>query len=501
MKGRGNARLFAALLAALWLLGGCADGPQERALVDLSQDEIDAGAAAPTQDGWEERDALATLYFLDAAGERLIPVTREVQVSGGQTLAQAALAALLAGPQEGEDASWPELGNVQAEAWTEFSGEVATVNLPGRARALTPQMLYAVRLAIAGTLTEFPGVSYVNVLVGGREEGLDLGATLPTGTLSRVQDMDVSAQYRRLIELGQDGGFTRLTTLFFPTKDGEHVLASVRSVAYASTSSIDGMYTLLTELGKPDSWAKDGMPAPMDYIVEMPEIVRTEESASRAIELRFSAALGEALKAAGLSRDIYLAMLADTLMDFIPGVEGLLVTIGEERVTALDGEEPFAQGLATRGDFARFTGSPVTLYAPGEQEGKLIAVRCALAQKAQRSPRERLYGLLAQEGELRALPEGIRETDVLAVRVEGDRVLLNLSGAFADALAAMTPERERMAVYAMVNTLTEDGDVRSVTFFFDGEQVASLAGGLEMRGSFVRNPGMVVDQRGSVGAL
>ena len=501
MKRAKQTLLCAALLAALMLLGGCAEGPQEREPFDLTQAEIDISAPAPAEDGWAEREALATLYFLDAAGERLIPVTRQVRVSGGQTLAQAALFALLAGPQEGEDASWPQIGNVQAEAWAEFSGETVTVNLPGRARQLTPQMLYAVRLAIAGTLTEFSGVSYVNVLVGGQEEGLDLGATLPAGTFSRVQDMDVSAQYRRLVELGQDGGFTRLTTLFFPTQDGERVLASVRSVAYASTSPIDGMYTLLAELGKPDELAAQAIPAPMEYIVEMPEIVRTEEGASRAIELRFDEALNAALTEAGLSRDIYLAMLTDTLMGFVPGVEGLLVTIGEERVTSLDGGEPFAQGLITRGEFAQFTGSPVTLYAPGEREGELIPVRRALAQRDQYSPRARLYGLLALEGELRALPQGISEADVLAVRVEDDRVLLNLSGAFADALAAMTPEQERVAVYAMVNTLTEDTDVRGVTFFFGGGQVASLAGGLEMRGSFVRNPGMVVDQRGSMGAL
>ena len=30
-------------------------------------------------------------------------------------------------------------------------------------------------------------------------------------------------------------------------------------------------------------------------------------------------------------------------------------------------------------------------------------------------------------------------------------------------------------------------------FFFEGEQVQSLAGGLEMRGTFMRNPGMVVN--------
>ena len=50
-----------------------------------------------------------------------------------------------------------------------------------------------------------------------------------------------------------------------------------------------------------------------------------------------------------------------------------------------------------------------------------------------------------------------------------------------------------MAVYAMVNTLTEGENASKVQFFFEGEQVETLAGALEMRGAFVRNPGMVVN--------
>ena len=44
----------------------------------------------------------------------------------------------------------------------------------------------------------------------------------------------------------------------------------------------------------------------------------------------------------------------------------------------------------------------------------------------------------------------------------------------------------------MVNTLTQGADVERVAFFFEGEQRETLAGSLEMRGTFLRNPGMVV---------
>ena len=491
--------LLAALLLALFMLSGCVGEPEERALIDLSQSPIDVGVPAPEQDAWSDGEAMVTLYFLNETGETLVPTPRRIAVPGSVSLPNATLFALLEGPLEGETgAHWPELGDVRGETWAEFCGQIATVSLPARARALDAQMLHALRLAIAGTLTELPGVGYVNVLVGGREEGFDLGATLPVGTLSRVRDTDAGAQYRRLEEQMQGAsGFTKLTTLYYPTRDGAHVLCAVRSVSYTSATAIDCLYTLLSELGKgaDQPLAAPSMPAPMDYIEEMPEIVRVGEGAYRAIELRFGAGLDGALAGAGLTRGVYLAMLADTLLGFVPGVDGLLVTVGSERVTALseaqtpDGEAiAFEQGLITRAAFVRYTGSPVTLYVPDAQTGKLAAVQRALSQDVQHDPRARLLGLMAQG----ALPEGLGDEDILAACVQGDCALLNLSGAFARALEALTPEEERAAVYAMVNTLTEDSDVRSVVFFFDAEQVERLAGGLEMRGSFLRNPGMVV---------
>ena len=72
-------------------------------------------------------------------------------------------------------------------------------------------------------------------------------------------------------------------------------------------------------------------------------------------------------------------------------------------------------------------------------------------------------------------------------------IAVNLSGAFRGAMEKLSGQRERLAVYAMVNTLTEGKRASKVQFFFEGEQVSTLSGALEMRGAFVRNPGMVVN--------
>ena len=499
----GRSLAAALLLGTLLLLGGCAAQLQERPSEDLTQTDIVMDVPAPAASAYDTREERVVLYFLDEEGMVLVPVSRTIAVEDGMPLAQAALLALCAGPLEGEAAYWPEIGRLSPERGFELSGGVATVNLPTRMRALSPEELYAVRMAIAHTLTEFAEVSYVSVLVGGREEGFDLAASMPVGALSRVEDLDVSSRYVRLDELlknPQDAGISRLTVLRFPSLDGRWILPEVRSVTYAGLKPIECLYTVLEEIGRgTDNPLAMDVPAPMDYIEDMPEIIRYEDGAYRAIELRFSGELDDALEKAGLTRGAYLALLTDTLTGFVPGVDGVLVYIGGRPVTGLsakdapDGQErAFAYGLAAWEDFAGYTGAPGVMYLPEAEQGKLEAVSCIFPQELQFDAQRRLWQLTQQLLDRGVLTGRLSESDILAVHVEQDRMLLNLSGAYAAAMAQLTAAQERAAVYAIVNTLTQGTGVERVAFFFEGEQREALSGGLEMRGEFLRNPGMVV---------
>jgi len=495
--------LLAVYLAACLLLCGCAAQISERPLEDLSGNDIPVETAAPQQDGADVRTETVTLYFLDESGTRLRPVVQEITIHNGVSRAEAAVHALLLGPEAGRtDVMWPDIGAARSGRFVETAAGIATVNLPARARTLPQETLYAVRMAIASTLTEFAEISYVNVLIGGREEGLDLGATLPVGTFTRVEDLDAGARYSRLQEQRLSAsGVTLLTTMYFPSKDGRMIVPQVRSIAYSQVSPIEYLYTLLAELGKGAGQAlcMQDVPAPMDYIVEMPEIVRTEDG-YMAIELRFSDALMQDIEEAGLQFGAYMAMLTDTLMGFVPGVEGLKVSVGDRVVTGLEEDETpdsvaaaFGQTLAARDDFSGYVASPQTLYAMDESGG-LKRVSCLIEQSAAQDARKRLEALMQLEEEgLFALPKGLTAGDVLAVHASQEAIALNLSGGFADKLAALSQEQERAAVYAMVNTLTEGTDVRRIFFFFEGEQRETLAGGVDMRGAFMRNPGMVVN--------
>ena len=497
-------RLLAAwLLVCLLLLSGCVDQLSERPLEDLSDRGIDAGAAAPLEDSADAGKMQATLYFLDESGAKLYPVVRTIALENGVSRAQAAVSALLQGPKENETgAAWPDIGAARSGRFVEVAGGVATVDLPAKARTLPQETLYAVRMAIASTLTEFSEISHVNVLIGGREEGLDLGATLPVGTFARMSDLDAGARYSRLQEQRLSAtGVTLLTTLYFPSLDGRMILPLVRSITYSEVEPIEYLYTLLVELGKGAGHAlcMQDVPPPMDYIVEMPEIVRTEDG-YMAIDLRFSEELAEDVSSAGMTLGVYIAMLTDTLMGFVPGVEGLRVSIGERVVDMLgetetpDGREiVFDQTLAVRDDFSGYVGAPETMYVMGE-DGNLVRVSRLLEQSSAKDARTRLEAMTRLEDEgLFVLPEGLGPEDILAVHTGAEEIVLNLSRRFADRLADFSRDEERAAVYAIVNTLTEGTEIRRVIFFFDGEQRESLAGGLDMRGSFVRNPGMVVN--------
>ncbi|MBR2942618.1 MAG: GerMN domain-containing protein [Clostridia bacterium] len=506
MKNHTNVKklLVYALLAGLMcVLSGCMGQLQERPMLDLTQVDVAVLTDAPQADGVEARDETVLLYFLDEEGMELLPVSRTIAVEGGMSRSEAALRTLLAGPAPGERAFWPEIGVMNASRGYELSGGVATVDLPARARALSTEALYAVRMAITHTLTEFSEVAYVNVLVGGREEGFDLAATMPMGTLSRTEDLDVAARYLRQDDVrqsAQDTGITRMTTLYFPSEDGRWLLPEVRNVTYAALTPIEYLYTILEEFGKgtENALCMD-VPAPMKYIEEMPEIVRTEDGAYRAIEICLDTQIDAALQEAGLTRGVYLAMLTNTLMGFVPGVEGVLVRIGGEQVTGLAAQETpngqemaFAQTLATRSDFDGYVGAPGVIYMPDVKKGVLLKETCVLSQAGPGRAREVLWQLTQRLVQADILDHGLMEEDILAVYVGDRRVLINLSAAYGRQIAALTGEQECLVVYAMVNTLTE-GSVERAAFFVEGKQVQRLAGGLEMRGDFLRNPGMVVE--------
>ncbi|MBQ9010906.1 MAG: GerMN domain-containing protein, partial [Clostridia bacterium] len=483
-------------LVLVLCLGGCTSVLDEsRAMSELP--EIKAGTTCPMSDEQVEETFSATLCYPDSGEDRLMRNTRVLTVGNGETRAQVLLNALLEGPQKGEKGQWPEIAGT-TRARTEVSGDTVTVLLPARYRSLEPDVLFAVRYAIAETFLSLPETTYVNVLVGDREEGVDLAGSVPAGTfMHRSQERigTVYAEYENIRTSGET--FSEPVTLYMPSADGRFLLPVIRRVRFDNASPIEYMNSLLQELGKGAdiSGVSGNIPTPLRFLDEMPEIVRDHHGKDRVMTLFFSGELTAALAEAGVSQEIWIGMIAQTLLTFVPNVDGLEIYIGKkivDQVTRESGDGDtltIENGLIQRTHFAYLLGALVTGYRKNEPGTGLVAFPMAVPAGGGENAHTLLAALLDAPEAKDIMPEGVSGADVLAVRTERRCQVVNLSPAFLRGLQGMTDANRRLLVYAMVNTLTE-GRKDQVIFFFGGAQAEPMDG-LEMRGSFTRATGMI----------
>ena len=499
MHKRKRGALLAQLLALMCLLGGCAGQVEERPLAAKDAASIKPGAEAPLADSASDLDVVQMLYFINQEGTALVPVSRKETVSGAQTNLRAALDALLQGPSEDEkEAFWPDIEGVHASAGLRVSGRFAEVDLPSRYRLLPPETLYVVRQAVAETVCA-AGADSVSVLVGGREEGLDLAATLPAGVFTRVSGMELASRYA-LFEDEKRGGepFVRMAVIYLPSADGQLLFPVLRNVSCASATPVECLYALLAEMGRTDSRSEEtaAIPAPLSYLEEMPDVVRTGDGAYRIIRLHFADSLTGALSAAGCPLPIYLAAMTETLMGFVPGVDGLQITIGRRVLTELSFEAQgksarFADGVLTRSSLPDLLGAYQTVYVPDGESGRLRRSSVPVPAGKATDARRMLENSILSLQQSRLLPDTLDGQDIYAIRTERSDFVVNLSERFRDVLLGMPERQAAMAVYAMVNTMTEGRRQKGVVFFFAGKQVDGFAGGMTLRGRMLRNPGIV----------
>ena len=119
------------------------------------------------------------------------------------------------------------------------------------------------------------------------------------------------------------------------------------------------------------------------------------------------------------------------------------------------------------------------------------------------SPRAKLAALMEgpgamarEEGMERTLPDLVREDDILGIAVDGDVVLVNLSETFRSEIQAWGKEDETLLCYSMVNTLCAGSGAKKVCFFFEGEQVETIAGTIYWAGTFDFNTGLCEESFG-----
>lgn len=492
-----------AVLACMALgLGGCATtsfvpAQEEREIVLPTP--VPESAEAPTGDNRADFSRLATLYYLSADRTALLPVARTLWVSGSQTLVECVMEQLLLRPVGTDgDAIAPDGVRLISAS---VNGSVATVNLSNEALAATEQEMVWMCAAIARTLTALEGIEYVKLLIGGHVESIGM---LPNGLMGTNDGnltaiwAQAQAEEQRFTEGNADRYLERTVELYFPSQYNDKVLCEVRSVRFTSDNYVRALLSELARGPRAEAEASELIPEGLNPLAEEPTLI-TSADGRKLIVLPLSGAFMEQIQSLGISQRQFYGAVTLTLCGFVPEVDGLTVRVDGKQITSMtegDAQYTFRGGIMTPVDFSGMIGDVATIYLPEAESGLLRAARRVMNEGDSIEPRALLEAIFEgpreQETDLiAAAPEGISSADILGVRVEESRVVLNLSSNFYRCCQSLDALQERNLVYAMVNTLTELEGINSVHFYVEGEPLDTFTRDIYLRGDLMRNPGII----------
>ena len=515
MKGRNGLCLMMTLM--MLTLTGCAAGPGKD--VDPSLPTLAPAAVegeAPDGDHRSGEEGLWTLYLPGKNGLNM--VAQHVPSVPGilrTEMLEAIVRELLTFPSNNQvDALGGETElTLYGENPVEFSGGVATVNLGSAALGLSYRAFYTLSLALAATLCEIDTVRCVNVLVAGRSVGLDTTGSLPMGSLISHPGENLPVLWEQMeakrVPVGQNAADTPLTsylTLYYPLENGQGVSCENRTMNFEGQTPQQMAKTILDNLshgamyltGVPD------LPDLMSMLAYDP-LPSDLADGGRMITLTFREGTEAAWEEAGVDEACMAAAICYSLTTFIPGMAGVAIRIGDRPLTTVSSEKfgtvPVLGGLFRRELFEPFLMGRTTVYFA--RGGMLAPVEKSVDRELADSPREQLAALMdgpgareRAEGLEAPLPELVGEEDLLGISQEGDVLLVNLSESFRAEIQAWGREGETLLCYSMVNTLCENTGARRVCFFFEGEQVESIAGVIYWAGYFDMNTGLCEESFG-----
>lgn len=502
MKLSNIVKRIGALVALCVMLSGCSPvafevQPEATGLV-LPEPEVST-PEAPMGDSRLEGNLSVGLYYVSEDGQALRQVWRQISLPSDKTLEEVVAENLLSTPEDTGLSTVVPYGTTLL--WLEQSNGVVTVDLSIDARNVeNEQALLNMRAAFANTLCALDGVEYVNLLIGGQEEGI-LG--MPMGTMTQNDGnlatlwAQVQADEARFIQgLEEERTLERYVTLYFPAQDNTYILPEVRKIVFTDENYEAALLDELLKGPSDNQGTKRLVPQDREILSAEPEIVISEDGFKQ-ICFRFVPELRDLLNQAGVSEAQFFAALTYTMSGFVPELEGITAFIGEEAVLEIQqaGQiQSFEDGVMRREDFHSAAGRQVKLYFANEDGGLKLITR-AMGQQSAASPRVLLYelfsGVRAGEDALNVAPDGLMDTDILGVRIENGQALVNLSSNFYRCCQSLDAQAEQNLVYAMVNTLTELDGVKSVQFYIEGEVVDVLAQRIYIKAPLMRNPGII----------
>ena len=506
---RFHAKRWGCLIAVCLLLTGCA-AQESGTAVQLTLPPAQYPHAAPENDINQSYEQTVMLYLPSLDGTKLLAVPQTASLSASRHRSRTLCEMLLAHPGT---ASAARVGGDIALALSdtdavEISGQVATVSLGASALRLNHEQLFTVGQAIANILGQFGDVQYVNVLISGVQPGMNIAATLPAGCFQPNSREDLSVLWSRASATLSAGRRSFAAALYYPAPSGKGILCEARTLSFTA-ADFSGMALTLLEALSAGAETLPNVPQCPDlttFLRESPTL--GEAGGTRRLVLRFSEELNSALINAGITRSVMMASMCWTLTTFLPGIEGIEVQIGSERINTLTpsgtyngaGEIiTFQDGLMRRRDFSGFLLEECALYFAGSQ-GKLEKSYRPIPYYEAYSARALVEQLMlgpqpfdSRSGLSAVLPQGLRSADLLGVGYEDQTLLLNFSAQLAALAQGMDGREEALMIYSLVNTLCALPGVKRTALFVQGSQPDSLAGAIYLPGDFLPNPDIIVE--------
>lgn len=389
----------------------------------------------------------------------------------------------------------------------EISGGVCTVNLTSSMLQLNPSEYYKNCLALSTTLCEIDGINSVNVLVADQSAALDISGTLPMGTLIAHQGENIAVLWEQAeakrTPLGQDSsktGLNSLATLYYPLPDNRGVGCTIRMVNFDGQTPeqlVSGLISAVSDVRRSMTGGQN-FPELTGLLNHAPVSSELEDG-TRLITLSLREGAESLLAGGKTDLACFAAAMTYTITTFVPGVAAVCIRVGDKPVTELKTERFDAVtalgGLVTRTAVEPFLMSNVTVYfarngilcecerpVPRRSVDSLRAQMCALMDGPDATERE--------DGIVATMPATVREDDILGISAEGDTLLVNLSESFRAEIQEQGKDAEVLICYSIVNTLCRNTGMKRVRFFFEGEQVETVAGTIYWAGEFMYNIGL-----------
>lgn len=499
------------LPVVLMLLSGCTAGPPKSSTSpSVTLPPSVRSFVAPIGDSALEYTGNAIFYLPHKSGNHLVAVNQSVVFSTSRPREESIVRSLIAHP--GTSVAAPLGGSVQLSLYganpVEVSLNVATVNFSASALQMNRDELYLSLQAVANTLTELPGIDYVNFLIVDRAIGLDVANTLPMGALGRSREYNILSVYEQKLsnritvsDSPADKPLSADTTLYFPLAGTPGLIGEVRTINFPNQNPSEMIRLVLSELGQGPSRQdilSPALPGFSELLTSVPSVAYSETLGGNLITLEFSQKLDELLAESNITRANSMASLCYTLSTFFPGTAGVSVTIGSMPVETLMLTDSFTSSVLfsdkvmKRSDFAPLLFDLCTLYFTDEEYNLLVAVKRPAPYYQKQNPRYLLQELSkgpkfydSEQGLTATLPQdSITDASILGLAKAESTLLVNFAPDFSTIPEKINGKQERMLVYSMVNTLCENSAIKNVGFFITGLQPETFSGEIYWPGLF-----------------